>query len=116
MFIELQVEEAGQWWSLARRHCPEADAPKVTAELKVMLWQWQSIRYFDGGTRMRVETTTDADWYQQRSAPRAVEVGQPDYLGRVIGLNRKRQAPRQDRDLAADAEVGEQADAALAAF
>jgi hypothetical protein len=115
MIVELQVEEAGQWWSLTRRHCPEPDVPKVTAELKVMLWQWQSIRYFDGATRMRVETITDADWYQ-RSAPRAVEVREPDHLGGMVGLHRKRQAPWQDRDLGSEPEVGEESEAALAAF
>jgi hypothetical protein len=115
MIVELQVEEAGEWWSLARRHCPEADVPKVTAELKVMLWQWQSIRYFDGATRMRVEAISDGDWYR-RSAPRAAQVLEPDHLGDVVRLDGERQAPWQDRDLAADAEVGQESEAALAAF
>jgi hypothetical protein len=54
MLVTLQIEDDGQWCTLARRECAPDEAAKVRAQLQLELVRWFAAGVFPN-TSMRVE-------------------------------------------------------------
>jgi len=64
MIVTLQIEDRGEWCTLATREGAVSDEGKMRAELGVEMGRWAAARVFPNAT-MRVE----AGWPERAQAP-----------------------------------------------